>query len=113
MQNRPSPEKEKPEPINWQRGMFRLWIVASTAWMMGWLIYLAIEFVGGVGPRPYGGTNHAVGATDSSSVFRVRHEMGISRFRKLDFGRWQQVDHAHQFATLAPLTVTIVQRAAN
>jgi hypothetical protein len=47
MQNRTLLEKEKREPINWQRGMFRLWIVASTAWMMGWLIYLAIEFVGG------------------------------------------------------------------
>jgi hypothetical protein len=47
MRNSPFPEKEKREPTNWRRGMFRLWILASLAWMMGWLIYLAIDFAGG------------------------------------------------------------------
>ncbi len=28
-------EREKPAPINWRRGMFRLWILASGAWVDG------------------------------------------------------------------------------
>ncbi len=48
MQNRPfSAQKEKPIPINWRRGIFRLWILASAAWIMGTLIYFAIELIGG------------------------------------------------------------------
>jgi len=48
MQNRPfSTQKEKPMPINWRRGIFRLWILASAAWIMGWLIYFAIELISG------------------------------------------------------------------
>jgi hypothetical protein len=27
-------------PLNWRRGMFRLWLVLSAAWLMGWTIYL-------------------------------------------------------------------------
>ena len=29
---------EEPIPINWRRGMFRIWILVSVAWIMGWLI---------------------------------------------------------------------------
>ncbi|MFY9639993.1 MAG: hypothetical protein WCD20_06070 [Rhodomicrobium sp.] len=48
MQNRPfSVQKEKPIPINWRRGFFRLWVLASAAWIMGWLIYFAIELISG------------------------------------------------------------------
>jgi hypothetical protein len=28
------------EPINWRRGLYRVWILLSTAWLMGWTIYL-------------------------------------------------------------------------
>lgn len=28
------------EPINWRRGLFRVWVLLSTAWLMGWTIYL-------------------------------------------------------------------------
>jgi hypothetical protein len=34
---------EPPYPFNWRRGMFRIWILLSVAWMMGWIIYLTIE----------------------------------------------------------------------
>jgi hypothetical protein len=27
-------------PLNWRRGMFRLWLLLSAAWLMGWTIYL-------------------------------------------------------------------------
>jgi len=30
----------EPEPINWRRGMFRIWVLASVAWIMGWVIHL-------------------------------------------------------------------------
>jgi hypothetical protein len=39
-------QQEKP-PVNWRRGMLRLWILVSSAWLMGWLIYFAIKFMSG------------------------------------------------------------------
>ena len=30
----------EPMLINWRRGLFRIWLIASTGWMMGWTIYL-------------------------------------------------------------------------
>jgi predicted membrane-bound dolichyl-phosphate-mannose-protein mannosyltransferase len=27
--------------------MFRLWVLTSAAWIMGWLIFFAIEFISG------------------------------------------------------------------
>jgi hypothetical protein len=26
--------------INWRRGLFRIWLLASAGWVMGWTIYL-------------------------------------------------------------------------
>jgi hypothetical protein len=34
---RPPPE---PTPINWRRGLFRVWLPTSAGWVMGWTIYL-------------------------------------------------------------------------
>jgi hypothetical protein len=31
---------EEPIAVNWRRGMFRIWILLSVAWIMGWIIYL-------------------------------------------------------------------------
>ncbi len=39
-------QQEKP-PVNWRRGMFRLWILVSSAWLMGWAIYFTIKFMSG------------------------------------------------------------------
>jgi len=33
---------EEPVPVNWQRGLFRVWLLVSAAWLMGWVIYLAM-----------------------------------------------------------------------
>lgn len=30
----------EPTHINWRRGMFRIWLLFSAAWMMSWVIYL-------------------------------------------------------------------------
>ena len=29
-------------PLNWRRGLWRLWVLASSAWVLGWIVYLAI-----------------------------------------------------------------------
>ena len=33
-------EPKEAAPLNWRRGFFRLWILFSASWIMGWLIYL-------------------------------------------------------------------------
>jgi hypothetical protein len=32
----------EPEPINWRRGLFRVWLLLSAAWIMGWIIWLGM-----------------------------------------------------------------------
>ena len=29
--------------VNWHRGLFRLWLLASLAWILGWALYLLIS----------------------------------------------------------------------
>jgi hypothetical protein len=36
----PIPQASEPIPINWRRGLFRIWLLISAAWMMSWIIYL-------------------------------------------------------------------------
>ena len=31
--------------VNWRRGMFRLWLLVSAAWIMGWAIYLTLSAI--------------------------------------------------------------------
>lgn len=33
--------------VNWRRGLLRLWLLASAAWVMGWAVYLAIYGIRG------------------------------------------------------------------
>ncbi len=48
MSNRPFKlEREKSAPVNWRRGMVRLWFLASAAWIMGWIIYFLIDLIRG------------------------------------------------------------------
>ncbi|HEY6834705.1 MAG TPA: hypothetical protein VI251_19705 [Pseudolabrys sp.] len=35
-----SANENQPYPLNWRRGLFRVWLLLSAAWMMGWIIYL-------------------------------------------------------------------------
>ena len=32
--------KIEPLTINWRRGLFRVWVLASSSWVMAWAIYL-------------------------------------------------------------------------
>ena len=38
-----SAEAEEPVPVNWRRGLFRVWLLVSAAWLMGWIIYLIMH----------------------------------------------------------------------
>jgi hypothetical protein len=29
-------------PLNWRRGLWRVWLLASAAWIMGWIVYLIL-----------------------------------------------------------------------
>jgi hypothetical protein len=35
-----TPRTSDPTPINWRRGLFRIWLLVSAAWTMSWIIYL-------------------------------------------------------------------------
>ena len=35
-----TPQVVEPMPINWRRGLLRVWLLASAAWIMAWSIYL-------------------------------------------------------------------------
>jgi hypothetical protein len=44
--NRPfNRERGNAKPLNWHRGLFRLWVLISSAWIMGWVIYFIIDFI--------------------------------------------------------------------
>lgn len=36
-----------PTPINWRRGLFRIWLLISSAWLMGWALYLIMTAIQG------------------------------------------------------------------
>ncbi len=31
--------------INWRRGLFRVWVLVSVAWVLGWAIYMVIDAI--------------------------------------------------------------------
>ena len=35
-------ERQFASGVNWRRGSYRLWILASFAWILGWGVYLSI-----------------------------------------------------------------------
>ena len=37
----------EPVPMNWRRGMFRVWLLMSAAWIMSWSIYLIVDALEG------------------------------------------------------------------
>jgi hypothetical protein len=38
-----SQTSEPATPVNWRRGMFRIWVLISAAWVMSWAIYLIMN----------------------------------------------------------------------
>lgn len=41
-----APRESRP-PINWRRGLFRIWLLISAAWIMSWIIYLLMQGIQG------------------------------------------------------------------
>jgi hypothetical protein len=35
-------QNEEPVPVNWRRGMFRVWILLSASWIVAWTLYLLV-----------------------------------------------------------------------
>jgi hypothetical protein len=35
--------QEEPPQIHWRRGLFRVWLLLSAAWIMGWAIYALLH----------------------------------------------------------------------
>ena len=35
-----SGKEGEPVLVNWRRGLFRVWLLLSAAWLMGWIIFL-------------------------------------------------------------------------
>ena len=40
--------------VNWRRGLFRVWLLLSVAWILGWIVYLVLEGIKG-GFQSFGG----------------------------------------------------------
>ena len=40
---RPFAPREEVAPLNWRRGLFRLWLLVSAAWLMSWSIYFILS----------------------------------------------------------------------
>ena len=43
----PDEQTNKVAQINWRRGLLRIWLLLSAAWIMGWMVYLIIYGVQG------------------------------------------------------------------
>jgi hypothetical protein len=37
------PEASEPAAVNWRRGLFRVWLLISAGWIMGWTIRLIMH----------------------------------------------------------------------
>jgi hypothetical protein len=66
--------RTSPEPllINWRRGLFRVWLLVSAGWVMGWTIYLIMYSLQG----GYSGNRHFV-----ASHIIARTAAGTFHFR--------------------------------
>jgi hypothetical protein len=40
-------QNDNEAPINWRRGLFRVWLLFSAAWVLGWVVYLALYGIKG------------------------------------------------------------------
>jgi hypothetical protein len=40
---RPFVSDEEAAPLNWRRGLLRMWLLVSAAWVMGWAIYFILS----------------------------------------------------------------------
>jgi hypothetical protein len=36
-------QESKSMQVNWRRGLLRIWLLVSAAWIMGWVVYLILS----------------------------------------------------------------------
>lgn len=41
------PQRDARPQINWRRGLVRVWLLVSAAWIMAWIIYLLMQGIQG------------------------------------------------------------------
>ena len=41
------PREEAGPAVNWRRGLIRVWLLISAAWIMAWIIYLLMQGISG------------------------------------------------------------------
>jgi len=41
--HRASANERRERALNWRRGLFRVWLLLSIGWIMGWIIYLVMD----------------------------------------------------------------------
>ena len=39
------PSRDEATPIHWRRGLLRVWLLISAAWIMGWAIYSILHAI--------------------------------------------------------------------
>jgi hypothetical protein len=44
---RPTDAKGSEKPLNWRRGLFRIWLLISAAWILAWTIELILNGIQG------------------------------------------------------------------
>lgn len=49
---RPLRVNDNEPAVNWRRGLLRVWLLISVAWIMAWLVYLAMYGIQGGFKRP-------------------------------------------------------------
>jgi hypothetical protein len=37
------PQSKDQTPVNWRRGLFRVWLLITVAWVMSWVLYLIVD----------------------------------------------------------------------
>ena len=43
----PGANDNDPRPLNWRRGLLRVWLLISIAWVMGWILYFIMNGIQG------------------------------------------------------------------
>jgi len=43
----PRARNDNDQSLNWRRGLFRIWLLLSVAWIMAWVVYLSIYGIQG------------------------------------------------------------------
>ena len=75
---------ERTKAVNWRRGLIRVWLLLSAAWIMGWAVYLILFAirVGFENSRELlANSCSVVWTADCAFTLRLSSGLGFSRFQ--------------------------------